>query len=76
MRQAIDRYTAEKGEPPPSLDVLQQAGYLRAVPVDPITGTAETWTLDAAAGGRTAGIADVHSGAAGVARDGSPYSKW
>jgi len=45
MRDCIDQYYADKGKYPDSLDVLASAGYLRKMPVDPITGTAD-WTSD------------------------------
>src|ERR1700679_3123629 len=37
MRSAIDSYTADKQKAPQSLDDLVQDGYLREVPVDPMT---------------------------------------
>jgi general secretion pathway protein G len=37
MREAIDNYTLDKQAAPQSLDDLQQSGYLREVPVDPMT---------------------------------------
>ncbi|HSL24535.1 MAG TPA: prepilin-type N-terminal cleavage/methylation domain-containing protein, partial [Vicinamibacterales bacterium] len=43
MRDAIDQYYADKGKYPTGLDTLVGEGYLRKVPEDPITGTAETW---------------------------------
>src|SRR5712664_701873 len=41
MRQAIDNFTLDKQAAPQSLEDLVQAGYLRKVPVDPITGAAD-----------------------------------
>src|SRR5258708_5034628 len=41
MRQAIDNYTMDKQAAPQSLEDLVQAGYLRKVPVDQITGAAD-----------------------------------
>jgi general secretion pathway protein G len=37
MREAIQRYTEDKGVPPSSLDDLQSAGYIGSVPLDPVT---------------------------------------
>src|SRR5258708_11837871 len=37
IRTSIDNYTLDKQAPPQSLDDLVQAGYLRSVPVYPIT---------------------------------------
>jgi len=41
MRQSIDNYTLDKQAAPQSLDDLVQAGYLRMVPKDPMTGAAD-----------------------------------
>jgi general secretion pathway protein G len=81
MRQAIDSYTVDKEKAPQSLDDLVQSGYLKAIPVDPMTGSSDTWMpdtsdtlmdIDQTAGG----INNVHSGAQGVATDGSSYNTW
>ena len=37
MRKMIDQYAADKGKLPQSLDDLVNDGYLRELPVDPIT---------------------------------------
>jgi general secretion pathway protein G len=81
MRQAIDSYTVDKEKAPQSLDDLVQSGYLKSVPIDPITGSSDTWItgesdtlmdIDETAGG----IDDVHSGAQSLATDGSSYNTW
>jgi general secretion pathway protein G len=81
MRVAIDSYTIDKEKAPQSLEDLVQAGYLKAIPVDPMTNHNDTWilgqsedltTIDETQGG----ISDVHSGAQGAATDGSSYSTW
>lgn len=74
MREAIDKFSADQSRPPAALAELVQRGYLRRVPVDPITQRDDTWVLQAAAG--AIGIADVRSGAAGLASDGSAYAAW
>jgi general secretion pathway protein G len=81
MRQAIDQYFADKGEWPPDLQALVEESYLRDIPVDPITESAQTWVTEPAQVddrdiSTSPGIADVHSGADGVAMDGSSYSEW
>jgi general secretion pathway protein G len=81
MRQAIDSYTVDKEKAPQSLDDLVQSGYLKQMPVDPITGRDDTWMpdtsdtlmdIDQTAGG----INNVHSGSQGIATDGSSYNTW
>src|SRR5215510_13326923 len=44
IRDAIDQYYADKNKYPSSLDELVSAKYLRAMPVDPFTNSADTWT--------------------------------
>ena len=44
MRSAIDSYTVDKEQAPQTLDDIVQAGYLKSIPVDPITNHADTWT--------------------------------
>lgn len=82
MRDAIEQYTLDKQEAPQSLDDLVSAGYLRAVPVDPVTG-AKDWVVatsdlllspDETSNG---GITDVHSASDRVSSfEGTPYSSW
>lgn len=81
IRDVIDQYFADKGKYPESLDALVEEGYLRRLPVDPITGSEETWqTVQAEATDEdtegAGGIIDVKSGADGQALDGTSYSDW
>lgn len=78
MRDAIDKFAADKNRYPDSLDELVSAGYLRRIPEDPVTGRKDSWQmLPPPQGGVMPGrMADVHSGAAGNAQDGSPYGTW
>jgi len=82
MRKLIDQYTIDKQQPPTSLDDLVTAGYLRGgVPVDPFTGSNQTWRTDTeevpiSPDQSTSGIVDVHSGADDTALDGTAYSSW
>jgi general secretion pathway protein G len=89
MRDVIDQFYGDKGHYPPSLDALVENGYLRKIPIDPITKRSDTWTTvleeldpdqpaDSAEGAedQQPGIIDVHSGAEGVALDGSAYKDW
>ncbi len=81
FRDAIDQYYADKGKYPSSLDSLVSEGYLRKIPEDPITKSADTWTTvpaepDPNNPSAEPGIYDVKSGAQGTALDGSNYSDW
>ena len=81
MRSAIDSYTADKQKAPQSLDDLVNEGYLRKIPVDPMTRAADSWqttTSDAlhSLDQTDPGIDDVHSGSQEQGSDGQPYSEW
>ena len=81
IRDAIDQYYADKNKYPASLDALVQDKYLRSVPVDPFTQSADTWqttTSEPEPGNPSAepGIYDVKSGSEGTAMDGTRYSEW
>jgi general secretion pathway protein G len=82
MRGAIDSYTYDKQKAPQSLDDIVQAGYLKALPVDPFTQRTDTWipaqsdsytSIDETQSG---GIDDVHSGSQQVSSEGTTYSTW
>jgi general secretion pathway protein G len=81
MRSAIDSFTADKQKAPQSLDDLVNEGYLRSIPVDPMTRAADTWqtsTSDAlhSVDQTDPGIDDVHSGSQEQGSDGQPYNTW
>lgn len=73
LRTAIDDYRADHGADPQSVQALVDQKYLRTLPLDPVTGRADTWV---AAHADQSGVADVHSGAPGTALDGSSYAQW
>jgi general secretion pathway protein G len=79
MRKALDAYYADKQKYPASLEDLVTEKYLRKVPVDPITNTADWQTTmserDPANPSADPGISDVKSNASGTAIDGTPYSE-
>lgn len=81
LRNMIDEYTVDKQHAPQTLDDLVSEGYLRQIPVDPLTGSSQTWKVtmeDTPTGGdnQPPGIFDVKSGAEGNSLDGTPYSDW
>ena len=81
MRDAIDQYYADKSKYPSSLDSLVSDGYMRKVPEDPITKSADTWVTvpaepDPNNPSAEPGVYDVNCGAQGTALDCSSYSDW
>jgi general secretion pathway protein G len=75
LRDAIDRFHADKARYPKDLEELVTTKYLRAVPLDPITEQVDTWAVIAPAGA-SASVYDVRSGAQGNGREGTPYASW
>ncbi|MDQ1559505.1 MAG: ral secretion pathway protein [Pyrinomonadaceae bacterium] len=79
MRKLLDQYAADKGQLPQSLEDLSSSGYLREVPVDPITGQKD-WNVvtgqdaNSAEGGQ--GVVDVRSASGDLSSEGTPYSEW
>jgi general secretion pathway protein G len=77
MREAIDHFYADRGTYPQTLPDLVEKRYLRAIPVDPITDSAQTWQLLPVPGSEDAGaVYDVRSGAPGTSRLGDAYANW
>ncbi|HTO77076.1 MAG TPA: type II secretion system protein [Thermoanaerobaculia bacterium] len=90
LRSVIDQYHGDKGVFPPDLQTLVTDGYIRKVPIDPMTKSAETWVLameeappedqtsstSTPTEPTTPGIVDIHSGSPGKALDGTSYKDW
>lgn len=75
VRSLLDKFLADKGRYPKSLDELVQAGYLRSLPIDPITESTQTWILMESKERDRAGIRDIRSGAQGVTKNDVPYAQ-
>jgi general secretion pathway protein G len=80
LRSVISQYTLDKQKAPQSLDDLVTAGYLRQIPVDPMTKQ-PNWEpkeedVIMAVDQQDPGIDDVHSASSGIASDGTSYSTW
>jgi general secretion pathway protein G len=83
MRTLIDQYYADKGKYPYSLQALVDEKYMRAIPIDPITHSSETWiempeilSEEDLIMAVEPGIADVLSGSELKSLDGTLYSTW
>ena len=73
LRISLDRFYADKGRHPETLEELVEHKYLRAVPVDPVTESSGSWNLIQSPETNERGIVDVKSGATGIAVDGRAY---
>jgi general secretion pathway protein G len=78
FRDVIDQFYADHTKYPESLSELVEKGYIRRIPKDPITDSADTWVLVPATDdqGQPVGIYDVRSGSDRTAQDGSRFSDW
>jgi general secretion pathway protein G len=81
LRQVIDEYTYDKQKAPQSLSDLVSAGYLREIPLDPMTASSDTWRTimeDAlqSVDQTEPGIFDVKSGSDKTGLDGTAYAEW
>ncbi len=83
FRTCIDQFFADKGKYPESLQVLVSEHYIRRVPVDPFTKSADTWevTMEEPDASDTTpdhppGIIDVKSGSKELGLDGTPINSW
>jgi general secretion pathway protein G len=84
FRSVIDQYKGDKGNYPPDLETLVKDGYMRKIPLDPMTKAAD-WVLameeeatesDDPNIEAVPGIIDVHSASKEIALDGTLYSEW
>jgi general secretion pathway protein G len=83
LRDLISQYTLDKQKAPQALDDLVQAGYLKQIPKDPMTGQPD-WvveqqqddTLTSPDEQDQGGIDDVHSASTANGSDGTAYNTW
>ena len=81
MRTQIDEFTYDKQKAPQTLQEMVTEGYLRSVPMDPVTGSADQWKIimeDASTSSSQSapGIFDVRSGSPKMSLEGTPYGEW
>jgi general secretion pathway protein G len=81
IRTVIDEYTYDKQKAPQGLQDLVSEGYLRKIPEDPMTGTADSWKpimedMLNAVNQMEPGLFDVRSGSDKTSLDGTRYAEW
>lgn len=76
IRDSLDKYYADHGKYPSSLQDLVENKYIRQTPLDPVTDSTDSWVLIAPSDREMGGIYDVKSGASGKASDGTDYANW
>ena len=76
LRKVIDEYTVDQHKRPQSLDELVAAGYLKGVPVDPLTGRSDTWVVARSKDLKAPGIVNVRSASRSISSKGTAYRDW
>ena len=81
FRDLIDQYQSDKGRYPASLQALVEEGYLRRMPIDPMTGQADWQEVpsepDPGNPSEVPGVFDVHSASEQPSPlSGTPYNEW
>jgi general secretion pathway protein G len=85
FRTCLDQFFADKGHYPDSLQTLVTEKYIRKIPIDPFTKSADTWqtimeepdSSGTAAPDQQPGIVDVKSGSKQISPiDNTAYNTW
>ena len=76
LRESLDKYYADNGQYPKTLEDLVERKYIRKLPVDPITEKPTTWIFTPPEPPLEGDIYDIHSGSKGLAKDGTRYEDW
>lgn len=76
MRDGLDKYRADQGIYPATLEDLVSKRYLRAIPPDPLTQSTQSWVTVPPPDPKAGAVFDIRSGAPGVGSDGKSYGEW
>ena len=81
LNHGLEQHRADRGKYPSSIDRLRELGYLREIPVDPMTGSKDTWTTELETPDpdnpeAEVGIFRIRSGSTDVGENGMPYNEW
>jgi general secretion pathway protein G len=77
LRSLISQYTLDKQKAPESLQELVKVGYLKQIPIDPMTSKAD-WDVDVIMDPvcHEPGISSVRSSSQKVSSGGTVYNSW
>ena len=81
LNDCLNQYMADRGRYPTTIKQLRDLDYIREIPVDPMTGSSDTWISDMESPGpddpdAEAGIFRIRSGSTDVSINGILYSDW
>ena len=75
-REVINKFYADLGRYPDSLDELVEKNYLRSLPYDPVADSTTSWQIIDVPTGYKGSVFDLRSSAVGVSRKGDAYDQW
>lgn len=73
LRLALDAWRQDYQQSPETLQALVEKGYLRQLPLDPMTERHDSWRSKQDEHGQ---IVDIYSGSQQKSLTGSPYAEW
>jgi general secretion pathway protein G len=76
MRDAIEKHFSDNGKYPAALSELVTKKYLRSIPLDPFTESANSWITIPPENAALGTIMDVRSSAPNQGRDGTWFKDW
>lgn len=75
LRESVDKFYAAYSRYPKSLDELVERSFIRAIPIDPVTNSYQTWKLIPSKDGER-DVFNVKSGAEGSDGEGVAYENY
>lgn len=81
LNDCLNQYMADRGRYPDDIKSLQEQGYIREVPIDPMTGSSTTWIAELESHDPDnpdgeVGVYRVRSGSTEIGDNGIPYNDW
>ncbi|MBF1994362.1 type II secretion system protein [Serratia symbiotica] len=73
LRMSLDQFRRDHLHGPKDLQELVEQGYLRQLPLDPMTNKNDSWTVN---NDEHSQIIDVHSGSSQKSLEGNTYATW
>lgn len=81
LNHCLEQFRADKGKYPTSISALKDQGYIREIPVDPMTQSRDTWVTefenpDPDSPDAETGIFRIRSGSTDIGENQIPYNEW
>lgn len=81
LNHCLEQFRADKGKYPTSISALKDQGYIRDIPVDPMTQSRDTWVTefespDPDSPDAETGIFRIRSGSTDMGENQVPYNEW